>query len=126
MRLKKNLIPVVTLVSILFFIISYILFLSETIDSKTLITILAGGGIPFFNFITGYFSIRISLNQSDSLFLVIFLGGMLLRLFLMLLAVFLVLRFLEILAYTFIFIIFIFYILYLISEIFYINQVKRS
>jgi hypothetical protein len=126
MRLKKNLIPVVTLVSILFFIISYILFLSGVIDSITLITILAGGGIPFFNFITGYFSIRISLRQSDSLFLVIFLGGMLLRLFLMLLAVFLVLSFLEILAYSFIFIIFIFYSLYLISEIFYINQVKRS
>ncbi len=126
MRLIRHFIPIVVLSSILLLLITYILFISGLFDSSFLLSAILGISLPLINFLLGYLSIRYSVNQSHSVFLIIFLGGMVLRLLLMLTAVFLVLKFLENIANSFIFIIFIFYSFYLLSEILYLNQLKSE
>ena len=81
---------------------------------------LAAGIITTTNFILGVLSIKFGLKKSLNAFLILFLGGMVFRLFLMLFAVFICLKFLELRVNSFIFSVFIFYIFYQIIEISYV------
>jgi hypothetical protein len=124
MRLFRNLIPVVNIFSFIILILIFLLYQLNILQNDLFLAAILGVSLPLINFILGYLSIKYSINQSHSFFLIIFLGGMLFRLILMLVSVFLVFRFLENIAYSFIFIIFIFYSFYLLSEILYVNQLK--
>jgi hypothetical protein len=83
------------------------------------------GIITYLNFVSGYLFIKFSNNKSDTIFLIMILGGMLLRLFMMLLLVFISLKFLDIKTGVFIFVIFFFYVFYLLVEILYLYREKR-
>lgn len=64
----------------------------------------------------------LSASKSNKTFLIFNLGGMGLRLFFLLISVFIFLKFLKVDEYAFIFIFFIFYFLQLIFEIGYFNK----
>ena len=83
------------------------------------------GVITYLNFVSGYLFLKFSNNKSDNIFLIMVLGGMILRLFMILLLVFISLKFLDIKTGVFIFIIFFFYVFYLLVEILYLYRVKR-
>lgn len=126
MRLNKHFIPVVTLFSFLILLLIYLLFISGVFGQNIFLSSVLGVSIPLNNFLLGFLSIRFSINKTHSVFLIIFFGGMIIRLFLMLTFVFLVLKFLENIAYSFIFIVFIFYSFYLLTEILYLNQLRSK
>ncbi len=90
------------------------------VDLNLYFSILYGGIITTTNFILGVLSIKFGVKKSDKGFLILFLGGMVLRLFLMLNSVFVCLKFLELKGNSFIFSVFIFYFFYLIIEFFYV------
>ena len=83
------------------------------------------GVITYLNFLSGYLFLKFSYKKSDNLFLIMILGGMLLRLFMILLLVFISLKFLDIKTGVFIFVIFFFYVFYLLIEILYLYREKR-
>jgi hypothetical protein len=87
-------------------------------------SVAVGGAISTFNFLLGFFAIKISIKSSRDFFFKAILGGMVLRLFLVLILVFISLKFLNINENSFIFSILFFYILYLIIEIIYLNMKK--
>ncbi|PIW69372.1 MAG: hypothetical protein COW08_07525 [Ignavibacteriales bacterium CG12_big_fil_rev_8_21_14_0_65_30_8] len=69
------------------------------------------------NYYLGMLSIKIGINRNYKVLMISFFGGMLIRLILLLLLVFIGLKFLEISRNIFIFLILFFYILYLLSEV---------
>ncbi|MBS4036003.1 MAG: hypothetical protein KGZ85_16185 [Ignavibacterium sp.] len=73
--------------------------------------------IPLINFTAGYFFNRAGLQKSDKLFLALVLGGLVFRMFLTLVLIIIVLKFLNVSMYSFIFTVFISYIYFLIIEI---------
>ncbi len=83
-----------------------------------------GGAISTFNFLLGFFAIKISLKSPQDFFLKAIFGGMVIRLFVVLMLVFISLKFLNINENSFIFFILFFYILYLIIEIIYLYMKK--
>ncbi len=73
--------------------------------------------IPVINYSVGYYSKKWGLHKSDKYFLLLTLGGMVLRMFLTLILIILVLKFLNVSLYSFIFTIFISYFYFLFLEI---------
>src|ERR1035437_4403758 len=84
------------------------------------------GVITYLNFVSGYIFLKLSNNKSNTIFLIMILGGMLLRLFMMLLLVFISLKFLHIKTGVFIFVSFFFYVFYLLVEILYLYRDKSN
>jgi hypothetical protein len=84
------------------------------------------GVITYLNFVSGYIFLKLSNNKSNTIFLIMILGGMLLRLFMMLLLVFISLKFLDIKTGVFIFVSFFFYVFYLLVEILYLYRDKSN
>ena len=117
--LGKSLIIIFIPFLILVFIYSFS-FVSETF----FISVITGGVLSTFNFLLGILAIKIGLKPSGDLFFKAVIGGMILRLFLVLVLVFISLKFLNINENSFIFSILFFYILYLIFEIIYLNMKK--
>ena len=113
------LLPVV-LFGILFFIYS-----SGKIQNTTFNSLVVAGVITTINFLLGLLAIKIGISGSDKIFISSILGGMVIRLFLLLGIVFISLKFLEINHNSFIFTVLFFYIYYLIIEIFYLNFKKK-
>jgi hypothetical protein len=109
------------------FIFVSILFLYQIkiISFDFLKSFILAGVITYLNFVSGYFFLKFSYKKSDIIFLIMILGGMLLRLFMILLLVFISLKFLDIKTSVFIFVIFFFYIFYLLIEILYLYREKR-
>ena len=109
------------------FIFVSILFLYQIkiISFDFLKSFILAGVITYLNFVSGYFFLKFSYKKSDIIFLIMILGGMLLRLFMILLLVFISLKFLDIKTSVFIFMIFFFYIFYLLVEILYLYREKR-
>ena len=118
--LGKSLIIPFILFLILIFIYSFS-FISEIF----FVSVIIGGALFSFNFLIGLLAIKMGLKSSQAVFLKLILGGMVLRLFLMLVLVFISLKFLNIKENSFIFSILFFYILYLILEVFYLNMKKN-
>ena len=109
------------------FIFVSILFLYQIkiISFDFLKSFILAGVITYINFVSGYFFLKFSDKKSDNIFLIMILGGMLLRLFMILLLVFISLKFLDIKTGVFIFVIFFFYVFYLLVEILYLYREKR-
>src|ERR1017187_8348236 len=125
MNLRNNFLIKVTL--FIGFIFSGILLLNQIsiISFDFLKSFIIAGVITYLNFVFGYLFLKFSHNKSDNIFLILILGGMLLRLFMILLLVFISLKFLDIKTGVFIFVIFFFYVFYLLIEILYIYKDKR-
>jgi hypothetical protein len=111
---------------ILLFLSGYYLYLNNTLSAPDWTAFLAGGFLTTLNFYTGIISLRIALKKPDNRFLSIVYGGMILRLALMLAAVYAGLQFLEFRRDVFIFVIFVFYTISLIIEIFYFYLLKEK
>jgi len=109
---------------ILIFLTGYYLSLYNILSKPDWIAFISGGLLTTLNFYTGVFSIRIALRSEQDRFMSILFGGMLIRLAILLGAVYTALKILEIKRDVFIFVIFIFYSIYLISEIIYFYLLK--
>jgi hypothetical protein len=125
MKLKNNFLLKMTL--FIGFIFASILLLNQIhiISFDFLKSFIIAGVITYLNFISGYLFLKFSHNKSDNIFLIMIMGGMLLRLFMILLLVFISLKFLDIKTGVFIFVIFFFYVFYLLVEILFLYKDKR-
>lgn len=101
-----------------------ILFALHKISYLVFVSILTAFLICSFNFLLGILSINIGLKKKVEIFFKFIFGGMVFRMILTLLMVFLSLKFLELSQNSFIFSIFFFYVFYLIIEILYLNTRK--
>lgn len=109
----------------LIFISILLLYQIKIISFDFLKSFILAGFITYLNFLLGYFFLAFSKGKSDTIFLIMIMGGMLLRLFFMLLLVLISLKFLDIRTGVFIFVIFFFYVFYLLIEILYLYKEKR-
>jgi hypothetical protein len=112
-----------TIVLLLFMILLSAYFFS-IVSKIFFISVLFAWIITTFNFSLGVISVKISLNKSQNSFFKIILGGVTVRLFLMLITVYISLKFLDISQNSFIFSILFFYILYLMIEVIYLYMKK--
>ncbi len=101
------------------FLVFLLIFLgaAKFISFKSAASILISSGIALANFLLFSFSVIFSVNKSNKIFLKLVLGGMVGRLFLVLLLVFLTLFYLKVDQYAFIFGLLIWYVFLLIFEI---------
>lgn len=112
--------PIIFILFLLFFY-TYSFF-----EVSTLSSLFYGILLPTINYSLGIASFKFGLEKRDKIFLITVFGGLIIRLFLMLLMIILVLKFLFVTLNSFIFTTFIFYFYYLIAEIFYLSQKKTA
>jgi hypothetical protein len=121
---SKRILKINIFFSILFIIIiSFITFwlkISRKIYLSAIFAIL----LTFLNFLIGFYIINKGIKKENKSFLILVLGGMVGRLFLMLTLIIIGLKILFLNQYYFIFTLFIFYIYYQIVEIFYLNRIE--
>lgn len=121
--MKKNKILWISfLISTLVFIAVLAYFLLTNSSDVIILSVVLGFSIPSINYTLGMISIVIGLKKPDKSFLILVLGGMVFRLFLVLILIVLTLNFLNVRMNYFIFIIFIFYVYYLTVEILYLAR----
>ena len=120
MKFTKNSLGYCFLFVVLVIAVFTFLWWQGELSSPFFFAFLAAGIITSTNFILGVLSIKFGLKKRLNIFLILFLGGMVFRLFLMLFEVFICLKFLELRPNSFIFSVFIFYIFYQIIEISYV------
>ena len=121
MRFSENSIRYSLIFVLLVIAASTIFYQADKLNANFYFPLLFAALITTFNFVLGLLSIKLSLRKSVKTFLILFLGGMVFRLLLMLAEVYICLKFLELRGNNFIFLVFIFYVLYQIIEIFYVN-----
>jgi hypothetical protein len=124
MRKENKFLTLFAAFILLLVIIFLILYFFHQFSDNDLTAFIYGFSLTTLNFIGGTLSIKIALDKENKGFLSIIFGGILVRMMLMLGAVYLGLQFLEIKTDVFIFVIFIFYSFYLIAEIFYFYLLK--
>ena len=122
MRFSENSIRYSLIFVLLVIAASTIFYQADKLNANFYFPLLFAALITTFNFILGLLSIKLSLKKPIKTFLILFLGGMVFRLMLMLAEVYICLKFLELKGNNFIFLVFIFYVLYQIIEIFYVNN----
>lgn len=110
-------IKIALLISLLSILILIFLGFSRLIPIKSAISVLISSGISLINFLLFSFSVIFSANKSNKIFLKLVLGGIVGRMFLVLLLVFLTLFYLKVDQYAFIFGLLIWYVFLLIFEI---------
>lgn len=121
MRFSENSIRY-SLIFVLLVIAAFTIFYqADKLNANFYFPLLFAALITTFNFVLGILSIKLSLKKPIKTFLILFLGGMVFRLMLMLAEVYICLKFLELKGNNFIFLVFIFYVFYQIIEIFYVN-----
>ena len=94
-----------------------ILALLNVFTFQTIYPILAGSFLSVLNFTIFLIMFSYSIQKSNKFFLLFSIGGIIVRLFLMLIIVFVVLKFLKIDVFGFIFAFFLWYVFFLIFEI---------
>lgn len=112
------------------YLVSYmvlgILYYLDFIDKLFISSALYAAVLNILNIILALLLYYFSIGKSNSTFLMLNLGGMGVRLFFLLVSVFIFLKFLKIDKYAFIFIFFIFYFLQIIFEIAYLNKRAKN
>ncbi|HPI38387.1 MAG TPA: hypothetical protein PK397_10620 [Ignavibacteriaceae bacterium] len=98
-------------------LVVWVLEVFGTIENDYLYTFIYSAGITSSNFLLGLFLINKGFKKNDKLFLVLVLGGMTARMFLVLILIIVALGMLKFNIYSFIFTTFILYIFFLIGEI---------
>lgn len=126
MNFLKGIVPKTILFSFLIFTGVLILYFNKILDYAFVKAFYTAGLIALLNFLGGWIGIKYSSDKPYNLFLAILFGGMLARLFLMLILIIISLRFLDIKTDVFIFGIFIFYFFYLFIEILALFKEKRD
>jgi hypothetical protein len=124
MRTENKFLIVISVLIFSVFLTGFVFYFVELLSPQVWKAFLSGGILTTLNFFSGILSLRIALKSGANRFLSIVLGGMLIRMALMLGIVFIWLKFLQIKDDVFIFVIFIFYSFYLIAEIFYFYLLK--
>ncbi len=114
------------LIVLIILIFTSILYFSNVFSFSQFISILLALGITAVNFLAEFLSVKTGLNKSDSAFIKIVFGSMIIRFFSLLLMILISLVFLDINKNSFIFSIFFFYILFLFIEIYYLNFQKHN
>lgn len=110
----------------LFFLILFLIYNSfSDLEPILFNSVLYGFLIASISFIIGIVSIKFGLDKSDKTFLIVVFGGVILRLFIVLLLIILSINFLFVSLNSFIFTTFIFYFYYLIVEIYILSQKKN-
>lgn len=107
-------------------LIFLILHLFDVIEWHLVLVCFLTAGITLINAFFAYFLFKKSLGKPNKDFLVYNLGGMLVRMFFLLLVVFIVIKFLNVDEYAFIFLFFIFYFTSLIFEVNYFRIKARQ
>lgn len=121
MTLKQKITSFILLFFITYITIILFLFFAYNLSTKNLISLLLGIKLTTLNAFLGFYSIKIGIDKPAKIFFRWIFGGMLVRLFLIIVLVVLIIEFLEINMISFIFSILFFYIFYLIIEIIYLN-----
>ena len=112
-------------VSIILLLIFFSLILTEVFhlfSSSFRFSVIISFGISVINFVIFALSFTYSVKKSNKTFLIFVLGGMIFRLFLVLLLVFLVLIYLKVDQYAFIFGLLIWYVFLLVFEIMIVKE----
>ena len=112
-------------IPLLFCVWLLITFYSSTLDPIQFYSLFFGFIFSTFNFVLGVLAIHFGFEKSDKIFLIIVFGGLVVRLFLMLILIVIALEFLFVRLNSFIFTTFIFYFYYLIVEIFVLTRKKK-
>jgi hypothetical protein len=126
MKIENKFISIFSSFIFFIFLTGYLLFLKGTLSSPDWTAFLAGGSLTTLNFILGLISLKIAVRSPDKRFLVIVFGGMMFRMLLMLVFIYISLKILQIKVDVFIFVIFGFYTLYLVAEILYFFLLKEN
>ncbi|MBU2507624.1 MAG: hypothetical protein KJ799_13010 [Bacteroidetes bacterium] len=119
--LKYILYPSIPVILLLFF-----LFSGELISERTALSGIYALILNVINFISAYFLFEISKNKSHKVFLKYNLGGMGLRLILILFGVFILIKFLNIELQGFILVFFFLYFVYITLEILHFHKNSRN
>ncbi len=125
MRLKSKIFLVFGVIPTFFVTILTIFYLINHFETQLFSSLFYGYLITTINFFLGYFSIKYGLEGSDKIFLLVVFGGLIARLFIMLILIILALKLLFVSRNSFIFTTFIFYFYYLIVEIFILTRKKN-
>ena len=112
-------------IPLLFIVGLLTIFFSNTLDPIQFYSLFYGFIFSTTNFLLGVLAIHLGFEKSDKIFLIVVFGGLVARLFLMLILIVIALKFLFVRLNSFIFTTFIFYFYYLIVEIFILNQKKN-
>ena len=104
---------------VFFVVIAIVLLLGflRILSIPTIYPILSGSFLSILNFVIFLIMFRYSIQKSNKFFLLFSIGGIILRLFIMLVIVFVVLKFLKIDVFGFIFAFFLWYVFFLVFEI---------
>lgn len=100
--------------------------LTGFIPSPVFKAIVFGKLLGIFYFFSGVFLYKRGFHLGESLFLLVVMGGMLIRMGVLLAAILLIPKVLKINEFSFILVVFIFYILYLCAEIFYLHNMQTT
>jgi len=110
------------LITIIIFCAFTLLSVLDIMSKDYFFPALLGFILSLVNFAIGYLSLTKLKKNSSKNFLVYLMGGMLIRMLIMLLLVFICLYFLEINPLSFIFSFLFFYVFFLINEVFYLKS----
>lgn len=126
---EKRIIKIIKQVIILFVGLYFIilsLYYIDLISKPFLIASFYGGLLNLVNSVITFLLLEYSYGKSNKVFLISVLGGMSIRLFALLIAIFIFLGFLNIDKYGFILIFFIFYFILIVLEINYLRIRAKS
>jgi hypothetical protein len=125
-RMKKpKVYLVLSTIPVIFFIIILNFYFFGSLDSLEFNSLFYGFLFSSLNFCLGVLSIHFGFEKSDNIFLIVILGGLSLRMVLMLILIVIALKFLFVSLYSFIFTTFILYFYYLIIEILILTEKKH-
>lgn len=100
--------------------------LAEYSNFEIIIAAALGAALSTVNIIAGYLSIEYAFNKSMTRFLKTILGGLGIRLFLLLVAMLFAIQVLKLHVLAFTISLFIYYVIFLVLEIFYIDKKVRA
>ena len=122
MKLYENFLLKVSLLILSVYCLFWLFYGINLVSFEFLKSFVLAGVITYLNFVLGYLGIKFSECKGVNILMIAVFGGMILRLFMLLLLVFISLRFLDIRTGIFIFMIFFFYVFYLLTEILYLSK----
>lgn len=124
MTANNRLLRIGLVLGITFEALLYLLFILSTIDEAIFKSASTALLITLVNFVVGNILLKYGLTKPDKVFLTVVFGGMVLRLFLVLISIIISIKLLKMSQDSFIFAIFTFYIFFLTLEI--IDLAKRE
>lgn len=126
----KKVLSQILIVFLCVFVLLFVLFKTGTVGPEFLNASFYGGAINLVNILAALFAFNYSVDKDNTTFLLFNMGGMLVRMFLILGSVIIFLKFLNIDKYGFIFTFSVLYISFLVVEVNYfrvkISQTKVS